>query len=179
MARETTIARPYAKALFLTAQKENTFKVWSEMLAFAASVAKDEAMQAIIKNPQFSSGQIIQWFQAIGREVFTPEANRFIAQLGRAKRFALLPEIASVFEEMRQAAERAITVVITSAYAINEKERARFEEVLVQRMQAKVRLQNTVDPTMIGGARISVGDWVIDGSVRGKLEKLAQAMGTN
>lgn len=177
MSRNTTIARPYAKALFLIAEKENAFASWSTMLAFAKAVAEDKAMQAFMHNPRFTALEVTQLFQEIGKDVFTSEANHFIAQLGKYKRWGLLPAIAAVFEQMRDAAERTVTVEIISAFAMNEKESARFAEALSQRMHAKIRLENSVDATILGGAIVRMGDWVIDGSVRGKLAKLGEAMG--
>jgi F-type H+-transporting ATPase subunit delta len=177
MSRNTTIARPYAKAIFLIAQKENAFDQWSSMMAYAGAVAQNKYVVNLIKDPQFSAAYVVEYFEKVGKDIFSKEANNFIEQLGRFKRLALLPEIAKVYEDMRAQAERTVAVEMTSAFALNDAEKQRFEKALEKRMDSKIRLEYVIDPAILGGAIIRAGDLVIDGSVRGKLAKLSEAMG--
>lgn len=177
MSKNRTFARPYAKAAFELAQSEHAFPKWTEMLALAAMIANDKQFLSFAKNPQASAKDLVALFDSIGQEVFTSEMKDFIRILAKFKRLALLGEIANLFEEMRAFAERVINVELISAQPLNDQDKGRFIEVLKKRMNCNVALECQVDESILGGAIIRAGDLVIDGSIRGRLAKLGDAVG--
>lgn len=177
MSKNRTFARPYAKAAFELAQSENAFAKWSEMLKLAAMIASDKQFHSLAKDPRFSTNELVELFDSIGKDNFTSEMQSFIRILGKFKRLALLPEIELVFEEMRALAERVVNVELISAQPLNDKDQERFVTVLKKRMNCNIALECQVDKNILGGAIIRAGDLVIDGSIRGRLAKLGDAVG--
>jgi len=101
---------------------------------------------------------------------------RFLALLADNRRLALLPEIAGLYEQLRNEAERVVKATVTSATALPASELDALRAALVRRFGREVELETAVDPGLIGGAVIDAGDVVIDGSLKGKLERLQSAL---
>lgn len=177
MSQSQIFARPYAKAVFELAQQENAFLKWSEMLNFAASIADDKWVRSLMKDPNFSSNELILLFMDLGKEVFTPQMQNFIRTLAKFKRLNVLPQIADLYEQMRAKAESVVKVKLISAIPIDDTYKQRFSNALRARLNCDIELQCTIDENILGGAAIQVGDLVIDGSVRGRLAKLSEAVG--
>jgi F-type H+-transporting ATPase subunit delta len=177
MSQNQTVARPYAKAAFELALAEKALAKWSEMLSSAALIARDKQMVGLMKNPNFSSEDIIGIFLALGKDVFNQEMHNFINTLARFKRLAFLPEIAEIFDAMRANAERTIHVQLICAFPINEDYQQRLANALKRRTNCEVSLECFTDKSILGGAIIRAGDLVIDGSVRGRLAKISDAVG--
>ncbi len=177
MSKNRTFARPYAKAVFELAQTENAFANWSDMLQMAAMIASDMQFHSLAKDPRFSDKELVGLFDIIGKESFSGEMKAFIRILGKFKRLELLPEIAHLYEEMRAFAERVVNVELISAQPLNDKDQERFVQVLKKRMNCNIALDCQVDNSILGGAMIRAGDLVIDGSIRGRLAKLGDAVG--
>lgn len=177
MSQNVTFARPYAKAVFELAQKEKDFAKWSDMLMLASTIAQDPRVAACMKNPKFSRTDVFDLFLAIGKENFSTQMQGFLHLLGSFKRLSLLPSIAELYEQMRAQAEKLITIEFVSAYPIEEPERQRFIDILQKRMNRNVTLECITDKNILGGAIIRAGDLVIDGSIRGRLAKLGDAVG--
>ena len=177
MSQNSTLARPYAKAVFELAESQKKLTQWSDMLQVAASIAEDERVIALMKDPKFSAQELEAFFLDIGKGKFTEEAQNLITILGGFKRLAYLPEIAALFEEYKSVAEQVVNVELTSAFPVSDEERKRFVDALKRRMNRDIVLECVTDKTILGGAIIRAGDLVIDGSIRGKLAKLGEAMG--
>jgi F-type H+-transporting ATPase subunit delta len=177
MAQNRTIARPYAKAVFELAFQEQALLKWSDMLAVAASIARDKRVITLMKAPQFSALEGVALFLEVGKEVFTEEMKNFIHILGEFKRLNTLGDIAELYEEMRAESERVVTVSLTSAFPIEDAYRERFMQALKNKTGCDITLECTVDKRILGGAIIRAGDLVIDGSIRGRLAKLSDAVG--
>lgn len=176
MAELTTVARPYAQAVFKLASETQRLGHWSEMLQFAAAVASNESMAHITEGTLYSKDELAQLFIDICAERLDDEGRNLIRVLAQYRRLMLLPEIAAVYENYRAEAERTIDAQMTSAYEVTETQRVTVAEALAARLGRKVNLTTTTDSSLLGGAVIRAGDMVIDGSVRGKLGKLATAM---
>lgn len=176
MSRNLKIARPYAKAAFELAQEENAFSEWSEMLQTAVLIASDESVARLMKDPKCSSKKLIELFLEVGKKVFSEKQQYYIKILGRFKRLSFLPEIAQLFEKMKSAAQRVMAVELISAFPVSEGDEQRFVRALKARMHCEIVLECVTDKSILGGAIIRSGDLVIDGSVRGKLRKLTEAM---
>jgi F-type H+-transporting ATPase subunit delta len=177
MSANFKIARPYAKAAFELAQNQKAFAKWSDMMALASGIASDKTVVDVMKDPKFSRDQLLALFLDLGKDSFTPEMNNFIQTLSRFKRLALLPEIAMLYEEMRAQAERVVTVELISAQPVSDDFKQRFQEALKRKTNSNITLEVQTDKSIIGGAIIRAGDLVIDGSIRGRLAKLSDAVG--
>ncbi|NBA97034.1 F0F1 ATP synthase subunit delta [Pseudomonas sp. R5(2019)] len=176
MAELTTLARPYAKAAFEHAQAHQQLANWSAMLGLAAAVSEDDTMQRLLKAPRLTSAQKATTFIDVCGDKLNAQAQNFIHVAAENDRLGLLPEISALFDLYKAEREKSVDVDVTSAFALNKEQQDKLAKVLSARLNREVRLQATEDSTLIGGVIIRAGDLVIDGSVRGKLAKLAEAL---
>jgi len=176
MAENITIARPYAQAIFSLAQEQSDLKGWSDMLQFAAAVAADPEMVAVINSPSFDSSQLAELFIDICGDKLNDAGKNMIRVLADNDRLSVLPEIVELFEQERAAVEGTVVAEVTSAVALNDAQQSSIAEALKKRLGRDVTLECKIDESLLGGAIIRAGDVVIDGSVVGKLEKLASAL---
>ncbi|MFI8610314.1 F0F1 ATP synthase subunit delta [Pseudomonas sp. NPDC077649] len=176
MAELTTLARPYAKAAFEYAQAHQQLANWSAMLGLAAAVSLDDTMQRVLKAPRLTSTEKATAFIEVCGDKFDAQAQNFIHVVAENDRLALLPDIFAQFELYKAEQEKSIDVDVTSAFALSDEQQDKLAKVLSARLGREVRLHAAEDATLIGGVLIRAGDLVIDGSVRGKLAKLAEAL---
>ncbi len=173
MAEKATIARPYARAAFEYAHPRGQLVEWSGLLGVAAAVVADERVRALTKNPAVSSDQVVELVAGIAGDRCHAEARNFLRVLAGNRRLALLPQIITIFEQLRSEAENTLDVQVTTAYALTDAQRSRLSVALTRRFGRDVRLHETVDTALVGGAVVRAGDTVIDGSLKGRLEQLA------
>ena len=176
MAELTTLARPYAKAAFEHAQAHQQLASWSAMLGLAAAVSQDARMQSVLKAPRLTSTEKAATFIEVCGDKFDAQVQNFIHIIAENERLALLPEIAELFELYKAEQEKSVDVDVTSAFALSAEQQDKLAKVLSARLSREVRLHAAEDASLIGGVVIRAGDLVIDGSVRGKLAKLAEAL---
>lgn len=176
MAETITIARPYAQAIFSLAQEQSDLKGWSEMLQFVAAVAADPQMVAVIDSPSYDNSQIADLFIEVCGDKLNDAGKNMIRVLTENDRLTLLPEVAELYEVERATVEGTIVAEVTSATALSKTQEKEIAEALSKRLGREVSLECKVDEALLGGAIIRAGDVVIDGSVVGKLEKLATAL---
>jgi F-type H+-transporting ATPase subunit delta len=176
MAEILTIARPYAHAAFLFADSHQALKEWSGMLEFLAVVAADPEMTELIENPRLTETQIAELFIGIGADRLDENCHNFIRLLAENRRLKLLPEIAALFEIQRRDAEKSIRAELITAFPVTAAQQAAVTAALKQRLGREIELECISDATLLGGAIIRAGDLVIDGSVRGKLERLGNSL---
>ena len=174
MAEVATIARPYAEAVFALADKAGALAAWSEALARLGALAQAPELVQLLGNPKVSNAQLADLFTVAGE--MPAEAKGLIQILTENKRLEALPAIARQFELLKAEREGAVDAEISSAYALEGAELGALVADLEHRFKRKVRPQVSVDPSLIGGARVRVGDQVIDGSVRGKLEAMRNGL---
>ena len=173
MAEKATIARPYAKAAFESARSHNAFDRWSTVLATASSVVQDERVARLLSSPQVTPEQLSSLIGEIAGNGLDEQGRNFLATLAGNRRLALLPEIASMFETLRAEAENTADVHVVSAVQLNEAQQQRLAAALKKRLKREVRLHVEVDESLIGGAIVRAGDFVIDGSLKARLGRLA------
>ena len=173
MSQALTLARPYARAAFGIARDEGAFAAWSQALGFAAHVAADPRVAGVLGNPKLSDDEAVALLSAPGAG---ETVARFLRMLSGNRRMALLPEIAGLFEELRHEAERVVKATVTSAVALPDAELESIRDALRKRFGREVELETAIDESLIGGAVIDAGDVVIDGSLRGKLDRLQSAL---
>ena len=176
MAELTTLARPYAKAAFAEAVEKNALEQWSDMLSVASQFAADENLAKVLVHPSLTAEQQATALTDLCGDKLNQAGKNFLMILGENKRLTLLPEIVEAFEELKAAQEHAIDVTVTSAFNLTDVQQETLSQALKNKLQCDVRLTGEVDPLLVGGVIIRAGDLVIDGSVRGKLAKLAEAM---
>ena len=176
MADKSTIARPYAKAAFEAASARGALADWSEALHVAASVVADPRVSELIGNPRVTPEALAKLLEDIAGGRLDAERRNFIRTLAQNHRLECLPEIVAIFDELKAEAEGVIEVTVTSAVTLEDSARARLESALEHRLKRRVRLRCGTDPALIGGAVLRAGDLVIDGSLRGKLERIAYAL---
>jgi len=176
VAELTTLARPYAKAAFQYALDAKDLAGWGKQLATVAASSRYGVMQKKIATPSLSAQQQAQLLiDACGDEL-SSQVKNFIVLLAQNKRLALLPEIYQLFDALKTAQEQAVDVELTTAIALDDASRDNLAAALAKRLDRKVNIQTVVDQHLLAGVIIKAGDLVIDGSMRGRLEKLAKAI---
>lgn len=176
MAERTTIARPYADAAFEYARDANALPQWGEMLRFVERMDADPGMADALASPKLSGEEKASLFLSIAGDRLTPGMRNYIHILIEADRIALLPEIRALFDKLRDEAEGVAKATIESAMTLSEEQATALTVALERRYGKKVEATLRVNPGLIGGARITMGDTVIDGSVQAKLEAMTQAL---
>ncbi len=172
MSEKSTLARPYAQAVFELSQQTAAAGQWSQSLALLNRIVADEQMSALLNNPKVTRQQILDIITEIGSEHLAPQAINFVKVLLAAGRLQYLPEIVSLFESMRAGAEGKADVEIIAAYALDAAQRDAIARRISQRLGKEVSITTSVDKSLIGGAIIRTGDSVIDASLSGQLQKL-------
>jgi F-type H+-transporting ATPase subunit delta len=171
MAEKVTLARPYARAAFAAAQEHKDFERWSQMLAAAATTVADARVIKLLSSPRVQPTDLVE---LVAEASSADERGRnFLNTLAVNRRLAVLPEVAAMYEELRAEVENIIDVHVTSAVQLDEAQRARLTAALKKRLKREVRLHCAVDASLIGGAIVRAGDFVIDGSLKARLERLA------
>ena len=176
MAELSTLARPYAKAAFEYARDKKELSQWAQQLATAAAVTLDESMQSVLGNPSLTAEQQARTLTDVCGEALDAQAGNFIAVLASNKRLALLLEISSLFEQYKANQEKSVDVEVVSAFDLADAARDKLAEALGKKLERQVKVRTSTDSTLLGGVLIRAGDLVIDGSVRGRLNKLAEAL---
>lgn len=173
MAELETVARPYAEAAYKLATEQNALPVWSEMIQYAAAVMADPAMQSAIDNPKLGAEQKEALFLSVCGDKLNTSGRNFVKVLIETGRVELLPQIEAMFTNLKNAAEGVAKAEIVSAIALTDAQVADLKTVLEKRFGKRIETTVSVDPSLIGGARIVVGDQVVDGSIAGKLAAMA------
>ncbi len=173
MAERATIARPYAKAAFEYARDANATAAWSGGLKAAAEIVADERVTALTKSPQCSAADLGDLIAGVAGASLSAPMQNFVRLLAENHRLLLLPEISAHYEELRSDVENTVDVEVISAVVLNAEQRDKLAQALSARLKRKVRMQNSVDAALLGGAVVRAGDLVIDGSLQGRLQRLA------
>jgi F-type H+-transporting ATPase subunit delta len=178
MAERATIARPYAKAAFEYARDAKAFADWSQGLKTAAEIVSDSRLAALTKSPQCSQADLVSIIADVAGAKLNPAMQNFVRVLAENHRLLLLPEISAHFEALRSGVENTVDVEVISAIALNGAQADNLAQALSTRLKRTVRMQNTVDAALLGGAVVRAGDLVIDGSLKGRLQRLATELGS-
>ncbi|MBZ4194185.1 MAG: F0F1 ATP synthase subunit delta [Candidatus Contendobacter sp.] len=181
--RPAAAARPYARAAFEDAQDAQALPLWSDLLQAAAAVAADPAMRRLLGpwNPQLRGEQKAELVAGLCRDVrggaeLPAVFVVFLKMLAEFHRLHQLPGIAVLFERLRAEAESVLHAQLITAAAVTDDQRERVSKALKAKFKRSVELDCKTDASLIAGAVIRIGDRVIDGSARGRLDKLAMAL---
>jgi F-type H+-transporting ATPase subunit delta len=176
MAELTTLARPYAKAAFEYARSANNVQSWFEALEVSAAVAEHDQVKKALAVSGLSAAQKASVFVQVCGDRLDENQQNFIHTLASNKRLALLPFVKALFAKMKAQQEKTIDVEVTAAFELPVDLINKLAQALSAKLDRKVSVQSSVDKSLLGGVVIHTGDMVIDGSVRGRLAKLAEAM---
>jgi len=176
MSSVTTLARPYAKAAFELAQDERDLARWESMLTLASQIASDDAVAGLLDNPLVSREAAAGLITEAAGEQFNDRFRGFLDVLADNNRLPLLSEVTRLFRELRAEAEKRLHVRVVSAVPLDAGQTQRLQEALARRFDLQIELENEIDAAVIGGAVVYAGDEVIDGSLRGRLQKLANSL---
>lgn len=167
-----SIARPYAKAAFDCAVEEGKLNVWSALLNRAALVVREKPMQVLLRDRRLDKQVAYECLLAACKSLVFPAGKNFLKLLVSYQRLLALPEIAKLFANYKAEQANQVTARAISAVPLTKIEGQALVTALERRLQREVELDYFVDGRLLGGLVVQVGDLVIDGSVRGKLERL-------
>jgi len=173
MAELTTIARPYAEAAFALAREGDALPAWSQMLRLTSAVVADPRVAAALDNPALDAGAKESLLLSICGDGINADGRRFVRVLIEGDRIGVLPQIQAMFESLKDAAEGTAKAAIETAFPLEGAELAELTSALEKRFGREIEATVTVRPELIGGARVTVGDAVIDGSVQEQLRAMA------
>ena len=173
----TTIARPYAEAIFARAKETEGFQAWADALDFLSGVASDPVMKRAIRDPKLDQESLTGLLLDIGADRLNDEAQNLVRLLVQNDRLGVVPEIAVIYEQLKAESERKIEAVVRSPFELTDGQAAQIATALKEKLGRDVTIQVEKDPALIGGLHIRAGDLVIDGSISGKLQRLAHELG--
>lgn len=185
MSELRTIARPYAKAAFEIARNQGELEKWQNMIGAFSSAAIKPKLTAVLRDPALSAKKKASTLFEVCSEATTSEVcseattrqgKAFLIALAENNRLTLLPTIHELFHQLKLNFEKAVDIESTSAFKITTEQSRTLLVLFEKKLGKTVNLISKTDPGLIGGIIIRVGDLTIDGSVRGKLEKLAEAV---
>mgnify|MGYP003513277094 FL=1 len=176
MAEAITVARPYAEAVYKHAVTSGELPQWSKMLQLAAMIAENGEFKLLIGNPVVTAKQLEEIFLEIGKSKFNTEARNLLMLLADNKRMQVLPQISQLFEQLKAQREGVVEAKIVSAFALEGRQLKKLIDDLEQKFKRKIEARVSIDPELIGGVKVEIGDEILDASVRGKLEAMAIAL---
>jgi F-type H+-transporting ATPase subunit delta len=176
MAELATVARPYAEAVFRSALEQNAMVPVADSLALVAAIARDEQMHSVLLNPKVAAAQKKEIFNAAAGERLHDSVKRLVSMLVDNHREVLVGSIEEQFEQLKHEHERVLRARITSAQALTDAQRSDIVSALEKRYGKKIEADLDVDPELLGGARVQIGDQVIHASVRDALAQMAAAL---
>ncbi len=175
MSSNATLARPYARAAFELAQASGALGEWGRNLDLSAALASDARVGALLIDPRRSQAEAVALLLPTGTADQSPYAL-FLRDLAANGRLPVLPEIATQFETLKRDAEGSLKVTVRSAVPLEADQIAKLKASLARRFSREVEIETALDEGLVGGAVIEAGETVIDGSVRGRLARLAQEL---
>lgn len=174
MANLSSIARPYALAAFEYARETSQLAEWKSFLMTASMITRHPSVQRLLANPETSSQALYSLYEDILSSQVTAEQKNFLKLLAQKKRLNALPEMVEAYGVHVAALEKICTARMITAVAAPESLQQSIIKALAKRTQREIKLHCEIDPDILGGAIIHLGDSVIDGSVRGKLNRLLE-----
>lgn len=175
MSEFITVARPYAKAAFEFAVESKALDKWHEMLVFASEVAKNQDMQSFLSSSS-SPQAMADVFSNVCGEQLDEKGQNLVKIMAENGRLPALPAVVDLFAEMHAEYSKEVTVEVTSAVELTAEQVEKLSAALEKRLERKVKINCNVDSTVVGGLVIKADDTVIDGSVRGKLDRLTDKL---
>jgi F-type H+-transporting ATPase subunit delta len=173
MADYTTIARPYARAVYQQATETSTLDNWGEALALLSAVTSDEAMLAVLDSPQMGGEQKAELMLKVVSDKLNAQQQNLLKLMAENGRLKALPEVAEQFEIFRAEAEGKVDAEVVSAFPLSNEQEESISKTLKAKLGREVTITTSIDESLIGGVVIKAGDTIIDGSMKSQLESLA------
>ncbi|MSQ68760.1 MAG: F0F1 ATP synthase subunit delta [Gammaproteobacteria bacterium] len=173
MQENLTIARPYAQAAFDTAQEAGEVAQWDAALQLLSRIVRDPDMRRVTLDPGVAREQILALIFAVIGPTVPPGFRNFVNVVAQARRLPMVPEMATVFTAQRARQDNIADVEIVTAYELDAATEQRIVQAMRTRLGKEIRISQTIDANLIGGARVKVGDLVFDASLKGALSQLA------
>ncbi|MDR5903944.1 F0F1 ATP synthase subunit delta [Franzmannia qiaohouensis] len=176
MAETSTVARPYAKAAFEYARDHQALTTWSEWLNVLGQVVAHSELKKVLSSPKLTDARKVELLIEVADIKLDDDARRFLETLASQDRLAALTSVAAQFEALRADHEQRVDVTVVSAYALEDKQQKKLASALKKRLNREISITTQVDPALLGGVILRAGDTVIDGSVRGRLNRLRESL---
>jgi F-type H+-transporting ATPase subunit delta len=176
MAESITVARPYAEAAFALARDQNALDAWSQMLRFATTIVQDPRVAQALDNPRLGAPEKESLLLSVAGDNLSPDGRNLVRVLVEGDRIAILPEISALFETLKDQAQGTAKAQIESAMELSDAQLAELKWALERRFGKRIEATVRVNPALIGGARVTVGDTVLDASVQAKLQAMANEL---
>ena len=173
MIEPTTLARPYARAAFEHARAAGDLAAWQAALSELAAITAEPKGAAAMRDPNQTAAQRAATLSGLAGNAVPLAVANLLAIMADNGRLSLLPEVAMLFDQLKQAVESTVAVHVTSAYPLSDAETQQLADTMQEKLARSITLTSETDPSLLGGALIRADDLVIDGSVRGRLNKLA------
>ena len=174
----STVARPYARAAFSFAlDQDGGLAHWSRMLQLLSAAVNESIVQAALDDPLLTMDDKTSFLFDLMGDDLSDQGRNFIGVLAEYDRLALIATVAEQFEVLKANHEKTLDVSVTSAYEVSEDDQQRLSDALSGKLQRDINVETDVDEALIGGVLIRTEDTVIDDTVRGRLTRLAQALG--
>lgn len=177
MADYTTVARPYARAVYQQATETSSVDSWGQALALMTAVAGDVQMQALLDSPQLGHEQKAELMLKVLADKLNAQQQNLVKVVAENDRLKILPEISEQYEAFRAEAEGKIDAEVISAFPLSQEQEASIVAMLKEKLHREVSISSTIDASLIGGVVIKAGDTIIDGSMKSQLESLALVLG--
>jgi F-type H+-transporting ATPase subunit delta len=176
MANNASIARPYAKAVFDLAQETGSYESWSAALEKLALISADDSFSALVSDPRVDARKVTDLLVDLAKDTLPEGGTNLVNLLVQNDRLGALSDIEQQFGELVAKAQASVKAEVVTAMALTEEQKSSLASALEARLGLKVTLDETVDTALVGGAIVRAGDLVIDGSARGRIEKLTTAL---
>ena len=176
MADFTTVARPYANAVYKQAAESSALESWGDALEMMAAVVNDASMNEVLDNPQLSSERKGEVLTQILADKLNDQQKNLIKLMAENGRLKIFPEVAKQYEVYRAEAEGKLDAEVISAYPLSPEQEKAIAESLKKKLGCEISLTTSTDESLIGGVVIKAGDTIIDGSMKSQLETLATTL---
>lgn len=173
MSEITTAARPYARALFELARKDESYEAWNEQLAFLAAVAAEPRVQSLLTSPRMRNDERAEAFVKLCEGYINDSGANLVRVMADNRRLTLLPAVADIFRELSDEAQGILEAHVDSAFDVTDPQKDAIKKALGEKLGKTITLECDTDADLLGGIVIRAGDLVIDGSVRTRVAQLA------
>lgn len=172
----TTIARPYAKAVFEIAKQDKSFDTWSEQLSFLAALVTNNSIRAVIGSPKLTHQQRSDVLLKVCADKIDQKCSALLQVLSQNNRLLVAPAIYSIFHRLSNKEQKITEMNVTTANALTSQEQKQLAKQLSDKFKAELELSFKTDASIIGGIILDTGDKVLDASVKSKIRQLTNTL---
>jgi F-type H+-transporting ATPase subunit delta len=172
MANLTTVTRPYARAVLEIARSTDTVEHWSQMLQFLSMVVQNPVVDKFVRNLAVASEKKAEFINTIDGKILNSAGKNLIKILAHYKRLLIIPELARLYEAMREELEHERTVELFIARETASQELELLRNEIAKDLKVKLTVEQYFEPGLIGGGKLVIGDRVLESSIRGNLKAL-------